>query len=160
MEIVVRAAVLYAFLWIVMRAVGRKELSNLSSFELVLLVVMGDLIQQGVTQEDDSVTGAMLAIGTFAVIVVGLSFVSFRLRRARPLIEGVPTVVIWQGVPLEDVLRVERLTVDDLRDAARAQSIADLREVEVGVLETDGKFSFVTYDGGGSNGQDRDSPVT
>src|ERR1051326_8976602 len=91
MEIVVRAVIMYAFLGLVMRAVGRKELSGLSAFELVLLVVMGDLIQQGVTQNDMSITGAMLAVGTFAVLVVALSWIGFKSKRLRSIVEGVPS---------------------------------------------------------------------
>jgi uncharacterized membrane protein YcaP (DUF421 family) len=160
MEIVFRAAILYAFLWIVIRSLGRKELSSLSAFELVLLVVMGDLIQQGVTQEDQSITGAMLAIGTFALMVLALSFISARWDRARPVIDGVPAVVVRDGEPLDDVLRIERITVDDIKDAAREQSIASLREIEVGVLESDGKFSFLTYDRREPSGQPEASSPT
>ena len=71
METVLRAAIIYAFLFFVMRIVGKKELSGMSAFELVLLVIMGDLIQQGVTQQDTSVTASMLAIGEPVVIAVG-----------------------------------------------------------------------------------------
>ena len=80
MEIVLRAAVIYVFLWIVTRVIGKKELAELSAFELVLIVTIGDLVQQGVTQEDMSVTGAMLAVGTIALLVVGTSYVGFRWR--------------------------------------------------------------------------------
>jgi uncharacterized membrane protein YcaP (DUF421 family) len=80
-EIVIRATVMFAFLWLVTRAVGKRELGQLSAFELVLLVTMGDLVQQGITQEDYSVTGGMLTIGTFALLSVALSCATARLRR-------------------------------------------------------------------------------
>src|ERR1041385_9034967 len=159
MEIVVRAVIMYAFLGLVMRAVGRKELSGLSAFELVLLVVMGDLIQQGVTQNDMSITGAMLAVSTFAVLVVALSWIGFKSKRLRPIVEGVPVIVIRNGKPLPKVLSMERLTMDDIKNAAREQGIGDLGEVAVGVLESDGKYSFIKANGSGDDqlGENQDT---
>ncbi|HZD17176.1 MAG TPA: YetF domain-containing protein [Actinomycetota bacterium] len=143
MEIVIRAAAVFLFLWLLMRAMGKKELAELSAFELVLLVVIGDLVQQGVTQEDMSVTGAILAVGTIALLVLLSSYIGFRSDRARRVIDGVPVVVIRDGEVLGAVLRVERLTEDDVVGAARQQGIASPRDVVVGVLEPDGRFSFI-----------------
>jgi uncharacterized membrane protein YcaP (DUF421 family) len=143
METVLRAAIMYCFIWLVMRAVGRKELSGMSAFELVLLVVMGDLIQQGVTQQDTSVTAAMLAVATMALLVVVTSYVSFRWNRASRIVEGLSVVIVRNGRIQRKLLEMERLTEDDVKEAARLQGIADLRDVAVGVLESDGQFSFV-----------------
>ncbi|MGZ4603526.1 MAG: DUF421 domain-containing protein [Kineosporiaceae bacterium] len=142
MEIVVRAAVLFLFLWLVTRGVGKRELAQLSAFELVLLVSMGDLVQQGVTQEDYSITGAVLAIGTFALLSVSLSYASWRFPGSRRVLEGRPTVVVRDGEPQEEVLRYERLPVTELMEAARKQGIRDLAEVDLAVLENDGTLSF------------------
>ncbi len=90
MEIVYRAAAIYFFLWFITRVVGKRELGQMSAFELVLLVTMGDLIQQGVTQEDYSITGAMLAVGTFALLIVLFAYLSWRFPRSRPALEGLP----------------------------------------------------------------------
>jgi uncharacterized membrane protein YcaP (DUF421 family) len=143
MPTVLRAAVMYAFILLVMRAIGRKELSGLSAFELVLLIVMGDLIQQGVTQQDNSLTAAMLAVGTMALLVVVTSYASFRWQRVSPVTEGLSVIVVRDGEVQRDVLRIERLTEEELDDAAREQGIGDLRDVVVGILESDGKFSFI-----------------
>ena len=143
MEIILRATVVYLFLWVVARGTGKRELSEMTAFELILLVTMGDLIQQGVTQEDMSVTGAFLSVGTLAFWIVVLATVSWRFKRTRPVLEGVPVVVLRQGRPLEDVLRIERVTLDEIKEEARNQGIADLAQIEVGVLEPDGKFSFI-----------------
>ena len=145
MEIVVRAAVLWLFIFLVIRALGRKELSQLSPFEFILLVVIGDLIQQGVTQQDTSVTAAMLAVATLAVLTVGMSYLSFRWRPASNVLEGVPVIIIRDGTMLRRVLQIERLTQEEVSDAAREQGIEDLREVRLGVLEADGAFSFVRF---------------
>ncbi len=146
MQIIIRALVLFLFVWFVTRAMGRKELAELSSFELIMLVAVGDLIQQGVTGDDRSVVGAMLAVTTFALLAVSLSLMQFRWARLRPRIEGTPVVVVLHGKPQKPALSIERLTLDEVQDAAREQGIADLAQVRIGVLEPDGKFSFVRED--------------
>ena len=143
METVYRAAIMFAFIWIVMRVIGKKELSGMSAFELVLLVIMGDLIQQGVTQQDTSVTAAVLAVSTVALLVVITSYITFRFRRASRVTEGFPVVIVRNGRIQLQLIRLERLTEDEVREAAREQGIPDIRGVVVGILETDGKFSFV-----------------
>lgn len=142
MEVVVRAAVIYLFLWLVTRVVGKRELGQMSAFELVLLVTMGDLIQQGVMQEDFSVTGAMLAVATIALLIVFFSWVSWRWPRTRPALEGLPVVVVRNGRMLHQVMRDERLSDSELHEAARQQGISDLAGIAVAILEPDGRFSF------------------
>jgi uncharacterized membrane protein YcaP (DUF421 family) len=147
MQIIIRSLVLFLFIWIVTRAMGRKELSQLSTFELILLVAVGDLIQQGVTGDDRSVVGAMLAVSVFALMTVAFSYTGFRWPRIAKVTEGVPVIIVKDGEPLPAALRVERLTVDEVKSAAREQGIQDLADVAVGVLEPDGKFSFLRDDG-------------
>jgi uncharacterized membrane protein YcaP (DUF421 family) len=147
MQIVVRALVMYVFILLLLRGMGKKELSSLSAFELVLLVVVGDLVQQGITLEDQSLTGAMLAIGTIGLLVMAASYLSFRWTRSRHLIEGLPVVIVRDGEPIAETLRRERLDLEELRSAARTQGIADIDEIAVGLLEPDGKFSFIKRDG-------------
>lgn len=154
MDLMIRATVVYFFLWAVARGVGKRELSEMTAFELILLVVMGDLIQQGVTQEDMSVTGAILVISTLTFWIVVMSYLSFRFRRTRPIFEGLPVVVVRDGEALEEALRLERVTVDELKEGARNQGVDDLRQVRLGVLEPDGKFSFLTDDGPQQQGSD------
>lgn len=144
MEIVYRAAVLYLFLFFLMRVLGKKELGQMSAFELVLLLAMGDLVQQGVTQEDYSVIGAMLAIGTFGVLILLGSYVSFRFPKSRSALEGTPVIIVRDGAFNDDVMHLERLTNTEVREAMREQGIEDMSKVSVGLLEADGKFSFFT----------------
>ncbi len=124
MEIIVRATVIYFFLWLVARGTGKRELSEMTAFELILLVTMGDLIQQGVTQEDMSITGALLSVGTLAFWIIVFSAVSWRFKGARPILEGLPVVVLRKGEPLMNVLEIERISLDELKEgpATRASS--------------------------------------
>jgi uncharacterized membrane protein YcaP (DUF421 family) len=143
MDIVLRAIVVFAFLLFLTRVVGRRELSTLQPFDLILLIVIGDLVQQGVTQSDQSVTGAILAAGTFGVLTVVVSYTSFRFPRFRPVIEGEPMILLEGGRPIEHNLRRERITLEELAAAARQQGLAELDQAQWAVLETGGQISFI-----------------
>ena len=143
MDIVLRAAFIFAFLYVLMRVIGRRELSSLEPSDLILLIVLGDLVQQGLTQDDYSITGAVLAIGTIALLQLGVSFANFRFPALRPVLNGEPIVVVQDGKPIEKNLARERVTLDDLASAMRQQSIATLDEVQWAVMETSGAISFI-----------------
>jgi uncharacterized membrane protein YcaP (DUF421 family) len=144
MDLVARTVVIILFVFLLTRVVGRRELSSLEPFDIILLVVVGDLVQQGITQADDSVTGTTIVLATVALLTVGLSYLSFKVPRLRPLLEGEPIVLVIDGEPIDRNLRRERLTMDDLLAEARAQQIASLGNVRFAVLETSGKISFLT----------------
>ncbi len=143
MDLVVRAIFVFFLMLVITRAVGRRELSSMEPFDLILLVVMGDLIQQGVTQSDYSLTGSTIVIVTIAVLTVGTAYLSYRFRRLRPLLEGEPVVLVAGGRVIESNLRRQRMTVEELLAEARLQSIGDLDAVEYAVLETNGRVSFL-----------------
>jgi uncharacterized membrane protein YcaP (DUF421 family) len=143
MDIALRAVFLYAFIVLVMRVLGRRELSSLTAVDLVLLIVLGDAIQQGLTQDDYSVTGAVIAVSTIGVVQVGSSYITFRSKRLRKVIEGEPIVVIQDGKVLEKNLKRERLTEDDVAEEMRMQQIASFDDVQWAILETNGQISFV-----------------
>jgi uncharacterized membrane protein YcaP (DUF421 family) len=143
MDLVLRAIVIFFVILIVTRAVGRRELGKMEPFDLILLIVIGDLVQQGITQDDYSLTGAALVICTIALLTVAMSFLSFKLPRIRPMLEGQPLVLLQDGRPIERNLRRERLTVDELAAEARQQQIASLEDVRFAVLETNGVISFI-----------------
>ena len=144
MDIALRSAGLYFFVFTVMRILGRRELSSLAPFDLVLLIVLGDAVQQGLTQDDYSVTGAMIVVSTIAVLQVATSYLSYRVPSLRRVLEGDPLVVMQDGKPIERNLRRERLTPEDLAEEARQQQIGSLESVRWAVLEPDGKISFIT----------------
>ncbi|MBW9207362.1 DUF421 domain-containing protein [Mumia sp. zg.B53] len=146
MEIVVRAIIIFAFLWLITRAVGRSTLGELSTFELILFIVMGDLVQGAVTQQDSSITGAVLAVGTFTLLTVSLSWLAWRFPDRLRFIKGSPVVVMRDGEPRMKVLRDQRLALEDLITSAREQGVRRLSDVEIAVLEIDGRISFFTYE--------------
>ena len=88
---------MFVFLWAVTRTVGRTTLGELSTFELLLYVTMGDLVQQAVTQQDFSVTGGVLAVSVFALLTIALSYLQWRFPRLRGLVNGTAVVVMRDG---------------------------------------------------------------
>ena len=147
MDIVVRAAVAYVFILFLTRTVGRRELGTLEPFDLILLVVLGDLVQQGVTQNDFSVTGLVLAAGTIGALTVLFSYAGFRFPRLRPVLEAAPLILVEDGKPIERNLRRERITVEEVLANARIQQIASLAEIRWAVLESNGQISCIRSEG-------------
>jgi uncharacterized membrane protein YcaP (DUF421 family) len=143
MDIALRAIALYAFVILVMRIIGRRELSSMSPFDLVLLIILGDAIQQGLTQDDYSVTGAIIAVATIATLQVGTSYVSFRSERARRVLEGLPIVVVDHGELVAENLKRERMTADEVAEEMRQQQISSLDEVDWAIVEANGSVSFI-----------------
>lgn len=143
MDIVVRATVMFAILYGLLRLLGKRELAEMTPFELVLLVVLGDLIQQGVTHNDFSLTGAALAIATFAFWALALNWLTFRSRRLEKLLDGEPTILVRDGALLEQAMARNRLTRSELESEMRLAGIAHVADVAWGVLETNGKISFI-----------------
>jgi len=144
MDLVLRAVFAFLLVFLITRIVGRRELGTLEPFDLILLVVLGDLIQQGVTQSDYSITGMTLAVGTIALMTVLVSYLSFRFRRLRPLLDGEPIVMVQDGKVLDRNLKRERLTEEELAMEARLQQIESLDKVEWAILEKGGQISFLT----------------
>jgi uncharacterized membrane protein YcaP (DUF421 family) len=143
MDIVLRAVIIYVVVFAFTRALGRRELSTLQPFDLILLIVIGDLIQSGVTQNDLSVTGVLLILCTIGSLQVLTSYIAFRFRRVRPILQGEPIVLVENGKLIERNMRRERLTLDDLAEKARLSEISSIDDLRWAVLETNGDISFI-----------------
>ena len=143
MDIVIRATVMFALLFGLLRLMGKRELGQMTPFELVMLVVLGDLIQQGITHNDFSLTGATLAIATFAFWATLLGWVSYRWPRAERAIEGEPRVLIRDGSWIEANMKRDRLTRRELESEMRLAGIASVRDVAWAILEPEGRISFI-----------------
>jgi uncharacterized membrane protein YcaP (DUF421 family) len=143
MDLVFRAIALFVFVYLITRVIGRRELSSLEPFDLILLIVIGDAIQQGLTQDDYSVTGALIVIGTFAILQILVSYLSFRFPRLRPALDGEPIVVVQDGQAIEKNMKRERITVEEVLVEARQQQVASLDQIAWAVLETSGRISII-----------------
>jgi uncharacterized membrane protein YcaP (DUF421 family) len=147
MDIVLRAVVIFSFVFLVTRVVGRRELGSTQPFDLILLVVLGDMIQQGVTQSDNSVTGALLVVSTLAILVVATSYLSVRIPRLRPLLDGEPLILVEDGKPNTDNLKRQRLDLQDVLTEARLQQVAQLADIRWAILESSGQISVIPRNG-------------
>lgn len=141
MDLVIRATVVFFFIFLVTRVVGRRQLSDLEPFDFILLVVLGDLVQQGITQSDQSVTGTLTVISTIALLSIAVSWISFRSPRARLITEGEPIVLVEGGQPIERNMRRERITLADIQEEARQAQITSVADIQWAILENDGKIS-------------------
>lgn len=144
MDLALRAVVVYFFVFLLTRIVGRRELSSLGPFDLILLIVIGDAVQQGLTQDDYSLTGAVIVVTAIALLQVFTSYLSFRFRVLRLVLEGDPIVIIQDGKPIERNMHRERLTLEDVMEEARSSAqIASVGEIQFAVMERNGTISFL-----------------
>ncbi len=144
MEIVLRASIVFVFVFLLTRGLKKRALAELSPFEMILLVSLGDIIQQGITQEDQSITGAMLAASTFGFWITLLTWVTWRSKRVRTVLDGVPIVLVRDGEPIEAALRLEHMPLDEVLEAARNKGIGTLGDIKLAILEVSGKISIIT----------------
>ena len=155
MEIVLRASIMFGFVFLLTRGMKKRTLGEMAPFELLFLVVLGDIVQTGVTQEDYSLTGSVLAISTFGGWVSLLTWLSWRSGRARRLIEGLPLVLVSDGEPVQAALKLEQMPLDEVLEAARQAGLDSLGDIRLAVLEPSGRISIIKREHG-----DRPAPGT
>lgn len=143
MDIALRATAIFIALYVLMRLMGKRELGQMTPFELIVLVVIGDLIQQGVTQNDFSVTGAVIAVSTIAFLALVMSWATYVWPWAERALEGEPRVVVQDGEIVTTNLRRNRLTRSEIESEMRLAGIGRLADVAWGILEPRGKISFI-----------------
>ncbi|MGH7659264.1 MAG: DUF421 domain-containing protein [Gemmatimonadales bacterium] len=143
MDIVLRGTVMFFAVYLLLRLLGKRELGQMTPFELIVTIVIGDLVQQGITQNDFSVTGGILAIMTFAFWGAVLGWLSYLSQRAERILEGEPRVLVRDGNILESNLRRDRITREEIASEMRLAGIGHLEEVAWGILEPRGKISFI-----------------
>jgi uncharacterized membrane protein YcaP (DUF421 family) len=147
MDLVLRALVLFAAVYLLLRVVGRRELAQMAPIDFILLIVLGDAIQQGLTQDDYSVSGALIVIITIGIIQVVLGYVTYRSRKVRLVLEGEPIVLIEDGNVIARNLRRTRIAEEELAEEARMSQVSSLSDVAWALLETSGKVSIIPKKG-------------
>lgn len=146
MDIVLRAAFMFVVLFLLLRVMGKRELAQMTPFDMVVLIVLGDLVQQGVTHNDFSVTAATLAVVTFAFLAVVMGWLTYRFPSLEPLLEGSPRVLVRDGDLLEGQMRRDRITRREIESEMRLTGIAHIADVRWAILEPNGKISFIERD--------------
>lgn len=148
MDAVLRAFALYAFLLLVFRVSGRRTLAQATTFDFVLLLIVGEATQQGLLGEDFSMTNAFLVIVTLMLLDIGLQFLEQRVPWLDRFIEGLPVLLVENGKPFADRLRKARVAEDDLLAKARAsQGLERMEQIKYAVLEKDGSVSIIPEGG-------------
>jgi len=143
MDLVIRSTVIFFFVYLVTRVVGKRELAALEPFDLILLIVIGDLVQQGVTQSDYSVTGAVTVISVIALLSVVVGYANFKFRRLRSALEGEPVVLVEDGRLIDGNMSRERITREELEAEGRQQQVLGIEDMRWAVLETTGRISVI-----------------
>jgi len=144
MDAVLRAGLVYSFLFVVMRISGKRTLAQVTPFDFVLLLIIGEATQQGLIGDDFSTTKALLLIVTLVGIDIGVSLVKRLWPRFALAVDGAPLVLIKDGRPIDDRLQRTRLEVGDVLESARSsQGLERLDQIKYAVLERDGSISVI-----------------
>ncbi len=142
-DVAIRTAIIYFVLIVGLRLAGKREVGQLSIFDLVVLLVVADAVQNSMVGENTTLFGGIIAAGTLITLDKTLDMVSTRSPRIRKLLEGQPRVLIRDGVVLEEALRKEGIDRDHLDAVLRTNGVMDASEVELAVLETNGSISVI-----------------
>ena len=150
---VLRAVAVYLMVMVLMRVSGKRAVGQFTPFDLVLLILIGNAVQNGINGGDNSLTGAFVMAGTLIALNYAVAFATSRSRRAEQIIEGVPVVVARDGKLFEQVLRRELVSRDDFDEALRTCGVRHLHQVEIALLETNGRISVVQKEASGGSAQ-------
>lgn len=159
MEIVVRIAVVYVFLTLAFRASGKRELSQLSPFELVMLLIIAEIVSPALTAGDESLTGALFGVATLLALALANSLLSYLSKPYRAFTEAEPSLLVRNGRFIESSLHKDRIRPDEVHSEMHKAGIEKLSQVKWGFLEPDGKMAFIRTDGSESNVADEGAPV-
>lgn len=144
MDTVLRAAAIYAILLIAVRLSGRRTLSELTTFDFILLLVISEAVQQGLVGDNKSVTSAIITVVTLVLINVAFSFVKTRIPWVEKFIEGVPTVLVENGQTLTDRMKKARVSEDDIMVSARElQGLERMDQIKFAILEAGGRITII-----------------
>ncbi len=149
MDAVLRAAAVYFILLIAVRLAGRRTLSELTTFDFILVLVISEAVQQGMVGDDYSLTTATVVVVTLVLIDVTLSFAKTRFRWLEKILEGVPTVLVENGHPLRERMKKARVSEDDIMESARElQGLERMEQIKFAVLEVGGKITVIPAEKG------------
>ena len=138
-----RATAIYALVMVLIRVSGKRAVGQFTPFDLVMLILIGNAVQNGINGGDNSLTGAAIMATTLIALNYGVAFVTSRSARAERIVEGAPTVIARDGKLFEKVLRRELISASDFEEALRMNNIEDVSEVDLALLETNGSISVL-----------------
>jgi uncharacterized membrane protein YcaP (DUF421 family) len=146
-EILLRTFVVYLTVLVLLRVAGKRELGQMTPFDLVVILVIANAVQNAMTGGDNSLIGGMLAAATLTVTNIAVGRWGSRVPVFRRLVASEPTLLLRDGKPIKEALDKERIDLEELEMAAREHGIADLKDVTAAVLEEDGSISIIPKEG-------------
>ena len=157
MEPVLRAAAIYGILLVLFRIIGKRSLSQITTFDFILLLIISEAIQNGMVGSGYSVTSALVLVLTLMLIDFGLGLVKRRFPRLELWLDGAPIVLVEHGRPLRERLARSGIDLDDVLTAARrSQGLEHVDQIKYAVLERNGDLSIIPWDGEAREGEDRE----
>ena len=145
-ELVVRGLVVYFFLILLLRLTGKRQIGQLSPFDLVLLLILSDAVQNSMNAGDDSLIGGLISATTLIVINYFVGLATFKSKKLEAMIEGRPQVIIHEGKLFEDVMNDAKLTRQELDTTLRQAGYFDIKEVKLAILENNGSLTAQGYE--------------
>lgn len=142
-ELIIRNFIVFSFLFIVARLWGKKHLGKMTAFDLILLLIISESVQNALVADDKSVSGSMIAVMTLVLMNVSLNRLTFRFPRLEKVINGDPEVLIRQGDVDKQILDKEKITDQELHEALRQNGVLSANEVKLAMIETNGKISVI-----------------
>ncbi|WP_306589472.1 DUF421 domain-containing protein [Geothrix sp. 21YS21S-4] len=142
-EFILRGVLVYGFLLLMLRLMGKREVGQMATFDLVLLLILSNAVQNSMNAGDNTVLGGFLLVGALMGLNVVVSWLTWRSKRVERVLEGGPRIVIHHGVINQSVLDSERITHHELMAAVRRAGLADLEGVRVAILETNGQINVI-----------------
>lgn len=146
METVIRVLIIYGVILVGLRLLGKREFGELSPLELITLLLIPDLISQGVVASDYSMTNGLIAVTTLFSLVFVTSLLSHRFKRVERLIDGEPTLLVARGKLLTNAMNRERISTDEIYSEMHRTGLERLAQVRWALLETNGRISIVPED--------------
>ncbi|WP_243321463.1 YetF domain-containing protein [Geothrix sp. SG200] len=142
-EFVLRALLVYGFLMVMLRLTGKRQVGQLAPFDFVMLLVLSNAVQNSMNAGDNTVSAGFILVGTLLVLNALMAWLTWRSKRAETFLEGRPQILVHHGVPDEAMLAAERITHHELMAAVRQAGVADLADVRVAILETNGRINVI-----------------
>ncbi len=146
MEIIFRTAGIYFGLLIIFRLMGKRSLSELSAFDLIVFLIVSEALQNALVDDDKSVFMGMTVVLTFLMLDLAVSLLKRRFGWFEKLVEGVPVILVEHGKPIELHLRKTRISRSDILQTARQQGLERMEQIKYAVLETTGTISVIPAD--------------
>lgn len=143
-EHVLRAAAVFLFLFIALRFIGKKHIGEMAPFDLVVLLILSETVQNAMIGDDRSLLGGLVSAATLLSMAQGLNWLSWRSKKLSRLLEGVPKIIARHGRRRDDVMAAERVSISELTEAMRRQGCTNIADVRLAMLENDGKISVIT----------------